>query len=118
MLGGDGQSEDQLTLELYASEEDGGMGSNVVCHLRGEVEVDLLLSLERRGQDSMLACWRPSSIPQLIDPLLSIVGANVDMFGERALERFFADGRREPSARWRHCGPVDSALRFSGDECI
>ena len=75
MLGGDGQSEDQLTLELYASEEDGGMDSDVVCHPRGEVEVDSLLFLERRGQDWTLACCRPSSILQLIDPLLSIIGA-------------------------------------------
>ena len=40
------------------------------------------------------------------------------MFGERALERFFADGRCEPSARWRHCGTVDSSLRFCGDVCV
>ena len=35
-----------------------------------------------------------------------MVKASVDIFGERALERFVADGRVEPSAKGRHCVAV------------
>ena len=34
--------------------------------------------------------------------------ASVDMFGGRDLERLFADGLSEPSARGRHCCGVSS----------
>lgn len=97
------QSEDQLTPEPYASGEGEEMDSNEACHLKEEVEVELLSFLERRGQDSTLACYRPSSISQLRDPLLRIMAASVDIFGGRALWRISADGRPEPSARCRHC---------------
>jgi hypothetical protein len=96
-----GPQGDQPTLELYASAEDGEMDSGEACHRREEVEVDLQWFLERRGQDSRPGCWRQSSTSQR-DPLLRIMAASVDMFGGRALEQFFADGRCEPSARCRH----------------
>jgi hypothetical protein len=82
--------EDQLTPEPYASGEDEEMDSNEVCHRREEVEVYLHLLLERRGQDLRPGCCRPSSTSQLIDPLLRIMAAKVDMFGcKSGLKRLY-----------------------------
>jgi hypothetical protein len=93
---------DELTLELYAFAVDEGMDSNEECHLaEKEDEVERWGFLGRRGLGWRQACsWR-SSTSRLKDPLLS--GINAGMFGERALERFAADGRRIPSARGGHC---------------
>lgn len=83
------EGRDQLTLELYASAEDGGTDSNEECRLEGEVENDLPWILERRDQDLRQACCRPTSTWRLTrDPLLRIIRARVGMFGEKGSGRW------------------------------